>query len=160
MSSGRLMVTRFEYPDCAWGRVRCALRRAWLRVSEPRVVSLLFALIYVGLALGGVSALFDPPLTAPGAAGGFAMVTLAAMLVFGGVVGAPSALWGVWWLERVALLSVGLSAAIYGGVVAILHMTGEGNRLLQLSFIVGVLLVQLVRWHMIRVRPYDPNLVV
>lgn len=126
-------------------------------MREPRVVSVSHFFVYLVLFIGGVAALIDPPGSVEGHVGSLAMVLLAAMLTFGGLVGAPSALVGVWWLERTAVFSVAMSAFIYGGIIATLHVMGEGNRLLQLSFVVSVLFMQVVRWHRIRTRPYDPD---
>lgn len=131
--------------------------RLWRMVREPKVVSVAYFFIYLALFVGGLSALIEPPTTIAGSVGSFSMYTLAFLLTFGGLLGAPSALVGVWWAERVALLSVGVSSLIYGGVVASLHVTHDGNRLLQLSFIVVVVLMQLVRWQRIWLRPYDPD---
>ena len=133
------------------------LRRFWLRVHQPRVISALYCIIYTLLLLGGISALIDPPRSIEGAIGASAMTTLALLLVLGGTLGAPSALLGAWWLERVAVLSIGASAGIYGAIIVVLDATGAGNRQLQLSMVLVVLLMQAVRWHRIRVRPYDPD---
>lgn len=129
----------------------------WQLVREPRVISVAYFFVYFSLFIGGLTALIDPPRTVEGAIGTFSMMTLAGMLAFGGLLGAPAALVGIWWAERVAVLSVAMSALIYGGIVVVLHALGDGNRLLQLSFVVAVLLMQLVRWHRIKERPYDPD---
>lgn len=134
-----------------------ALTRFWHMIREPRVISVAYFFIYLGLFAGGVSALLDAPRSVEGHIGSLAMVILAGMLTFGGLIGAPSALVGIWWLERTAVFSIAMSALIYGGIVLALHYTGTGNRLLQLSFVVTVLLMQIVRWHRIRQRPYDPD---
>jgi len=115
-------------------------------------------LMYVGFVIGGVSAVAQPPASIEGEVGVTAMIALASLLAFGGFLGAIAALPGIWWLERVALLAVILSASIYGTIVAILHYQGSGNRILQLSFIVAVILSQFVRWARIKDRPYDPAL--
>lgn len=133
------------------------LYRIWLKVREPRVISVTYFLIYTVLFTAAVSALLDPPKSVEGHIGAVAMTMLAAMLAFGGLVGAPSALVGIWWLERTAVFAIAMSALIYGSIVATLHISGTGNRLLQLGFVVTVLLMQIVRWHRIRQRPYDPD---
>ena len=133
------------------------LLRLWHKVREPRVISVTYFGIYAVLFAAAISALLDPPKSVEGHIGAVAMTMLAAMLAFGGLVGAPSALVGIWWLERTAVFAIAMSALIYGGIVATLHVTGTGNRLLQLGFVVTVLLMQIVRWHRIRQRPYDPD---
>ena len=84
------------------------------------------------------------------------MVALAAVLAFGGTVGAIAALPGWYWLERSAVLAVSLAAGLYLALVLVLHFTTEGNRLLQAAFVLAVLLHQPVRWVRIRTRPYRP----
>lgn len=130
----------------------------WLRVHEPRVVSVLRFLMYIGFIVGGVSAIIQPPSSLEGEVGAVAMVSLAALLALGGAIGAIAALPGTWWLERVALLAIILSATIYGTIIAILHVQGSGNRILQLSFVFGIILSQLIRWARIKQRPYDSEL--
>lgn len=129
----------------------------WHLVREPRVISVAYFFVYFSLFIGGLTSLIDPPRTVEGAVGTFSMVTLAGMLAFGGLLGAPAALVGIWWVERVAVVSIAVSALIYGGIVTVLHAEGDGNRILQLSFVAAVLLMQLVRWHKIKERPYDPD---
>ena len=131
--------------------------RFWQKIREPRVISVTYFVIYAVLFGAAISALLDPPRSVEGHIGAVAMTMLAAMLAFGGLVGAPSALFGIWWLERTAVFAIAVSALIYSGIVATLHVSGTGNRLLQLGFVVAVLLMQIVRWHRIRQRPYDPD---
>ena len=133
------------------------LTRFWRKIREPRVISVTYFVIYAVLFGAAISALLDPPRSVEGHIGAVAMTLLASMLAFGGLVGAPSSLIGIWWLERTAVFAIAMSALIYGGIVATLHFTGTGNRLLQLGFVATVLLMQIVRWHRIRQRPYDPD---
>ena len=133
------------------------VKRAWARVHKPRVVAATYAALYLTLAWGGTTALIDPPSTIEGTLGEAAMTILALLLVLAGITGAPSALIGAWWLERIAVMSVAFSAGLYGTVVFVRQLADSGNRQLQLSFIAAVLLMQLVRWHRIKDRPYDPG---
>lgn len=134
------------------------VQRLWLKVHEPRTVSVLRFLMYLGFLFGGLSAVSNPPSSIEGAIGQSAMLTLASLLAFGGFIGAIAALPGIWWLERVALLAIIMSATIYGTIIATLHIQGDGNRSLQLSFVFAVILSQFVRWARIKERPYDPTL--
>ena len=133
------------------------IQAMWRMVREPRIISVLYFFIYLAFLAGGLSALIDPPSSIAGSIGSFSMYGLAGMLTFGGLIGAPSALVGIWWVEKLAVISVGMSAFIYGGIITALHLSSEGNRLLQLSFVVVVFLMQIVRWHRVRIRPYDPD---
>lgn len=121
------------------------------------MISTLYFAIYLCLLGGGVAAIIEPPGSIQGEVGAVAMYTLAGLLAFGGLVGSVAALPGIWWLERTAVLSIGLSAGIYGFIIIVLHLTTPGNRLLQLAFVTTVGLMQAVRWHRIRERPYDPD---
>lgn len=134
------------------------LNTLWSRVSEPRIVSMLRWVMYMALLLGGITAIVDPPRSLTGEIGTYAMVSLATLLAFGGLIGAVAVLPGAWWLERIALLAIILALLIYGGVIIGLQFTQPGNRLLQLSMVLGLTMSQFVRWARISARPYDPEL--
>lgn len=134
------------------------LKRLWLRVHEPRVISTLYCLIYLVLFFGGLFALINPPASIKGEIGEGSMRALAGFLTVGGALGAIPALLGIWWLERIAVLCVALASSMYALTVGFLQFSETGsNRLLQLSFVVSMLLMQIIRWHRIRERPYDPE---
>lgn len=134
------------------------LRDLWQRIHEPRIISAVTALTYLVLMSAGLYALVNPPSSIEGEIGTLAMRLLAGTLAVGGAIGAPTALAGIWWLERTAVLCVALSSAIYLMITLTLHFTSpSGNRLLQAAFIFTVLAMQVVRWHRIRERPYDPT---
>lgn len=137
--------------------MRDFILKLWGKVHQPRVIAATYAVLYLVLAWGGVAALIDPPSTIEGALGDVSMTVLSALLVLAGITGTPSALVGAWWLERIAVMSVAFSASLYGFVVVVKQFTSPGNRQLQLAFIITVLLLQLVRWHRIKERPYDPR---
>lgn len=133
-----------------------ALKNLWGKIQEPKVITVVYFIMYVLLTVGGVAALVDPPTSIQGEVGQASMILLAGLLAFGGGVGAFAVLPGVWWLERTAVLSIGLSLVLYGFIVIALHFTSSGNRVLQFTVIGALGLLQIVRWHRIRVRPYDP----
>lgn len=134
-------------------------KRAWAKVHEPRVIAVTQAVVY--LLLGGVGAYarINPPSTIEGAIGATAMTLLAGLLVFGGlIIGWWTALLGIHWLERFAVVSVACSAGIYAYIIFSLHLLESGNRLLQLGFVLAVLLYQPIRWMRLRESPYDRSL--
>lgn len=131
--------------------------RAWLRITEPRVIAVALFFQYLAFAMTGVHAIFSPPTSIEGEVGANAMAMLSGLLVFGGTIGAIAALPGVWWLERSAVLSIGLSASLYLTIIVYLHFHESGNRLLQAAFIASVLSHQVVRWVRIRDRSYRPE---
>lgn len=132
------------------------LKALWARIQEPKVISVLYFLIYIVMSIGGVSALIDPPSSIAGEAGELTMLILALLLTLGGVIGSVSVLPGIWWLERIAVLSIGAGSLLYAVLVLALHVTQPGNRIMQLAFVFSIVLLQLVRWHRIHERPYDP----
>lgn len=132
------------------------LRALWQRVHEPRAISALTSLAYLILLAVGIYALIDPPRSIEGEIGQAAMYGLAGCLTAGAAIGAPTALAGVWWLERTATSLICLAAGIYLTVTLYLQATSDGNRLLQSGFIAVVLIHQIIRWLRIRQRPYDP----
>lgn len=132
-------------------------KRAWNRIHQPRPISVMYFLIYLITLGGGVAALIKPPTSIEGQVGTSAMIVLAGILAFGGLVGSIAALPGIWWLERTAVMSIALSATIYAIILTTLHFRESGNRLLQLTFVLSVLLMQAVRWHRVSQRPYDPE---
>lgn len=136
--------------------MKSIINKVWEKIKEPKTISILVSLAYLIGALGGLTVFIETPKTLEGLMGQYAMNVLAGMLVFGGVVGSPASLFGVWWLERVAIISVAFASALYLAVVIGLHSLEPGNRLLQATFIFVVILSQIARWHRIHIRPYDP----
>ena len=131
----------------------------WRRVNEPKFVSALHATVYAILAVVGLYALINRPGTVDYAIGQPAMYLLAGTLAVGGAIGAPTALYGTWWLERTAVSLVILASGVYLMIVVAIQITGDGsgNRWLQAGYIFSVLALHLVRWHRVRQRPYDPT---
>jgi len=135
------------------------IRRLWARVNEPRVVSVSHALVYLVLLSAGLYALVNPPTTLEGAAGTFSMRLLAGTLAIGGAIGAPTALAGIWWLERTAVALVALATTVYLGLTLALQATSPPgtNRFLSAAMILSVLILHFpVRWYRVRQRPYAP----
>ncbi|MGW9541981.1 hypothetical protein ACWHA6_36460 [Streptomyces anthocyanicus] len=137
-------------------RVLRALRRAWARVSEPRVISVVYFLMYAAGVAAGVYATISPPSSIEGQIGSNAMTALTVLLTFGCALGAVAALPGIYWLERTAVLSIALAAFIYLTILATLQVQQPGNRMLQAWFVAFVLGMQVVRWARVSERPYRP----
>jgi len=136
------------------------IKRLWARVNEPRIVSASHALVYLVLLSAGLYALVNPPTTLEGAAGAFSMRLLAGTLAIGGAIGAPTALAGIWWLERTAVALIVLASTVYLGLTLALQATSPPgtNRFLSAAMILSVLILHFpVRWHRVRQRPYDPE---
>lgn len=136
------------------------LRQLWARVNEPRIVSASHAVVYFVLLSGGLYALVNPPNTLDGSIGGLAMRLLAGTFAIGGAIGVPTALAGIWWLERTAVSLIVLACTVYlGTTLALQWLSPPGtNRLLHAAMIFSVLTLHFpVRWHRVRQRPYDPD---
>src|SRR5690625_4335200 len=88
------------------------LRALWQKVNEPRIIAASHALVYFALFSAGLYALVNPPSSVDHAIGQPAMYLLAGILAAGGAIGAPTALWGTWWLERTAVALVTLALKI------------------------------------------------
>lgn len=131
----------------------------WKKINEPRVISAVHAVTYLVLLTVGLYSLINPPRSVEGAVGEFAMNLLAGVLAVGGAIGVPTALSGIWWLERTATALVILSSAIYLMIVLALQFTStEGtNRFLQAGYVFAVLALHITRWYRVRQRPYDPE---
>lgn len=136
-----------------------SIKRLWQMVNEPRIVSTLHAAAYLVLAVVGMYALVNPPNSIEGAVGEVAMRLLAGVLTAGGVLGVPTSLAGIWWLERTAVALVCLASAIYLLIIIGLQLQSPPgtNRFLQAGFVSVVLLLHIVRWHRVLERPYDPE---
>lgn len=132
-------------------------RRLWLRVQEPRVITVYQCVIYVAVTLTGIAALLSPPMSIEGAIGPLLTRMFAVFLLTGGALGAIAVLPGIWWLERAAVIACATGALIYAGVVLSLQVTQTGSRLVQLGVIVWALLSIAQRWHRIRRYAYDPE---
>ena len=133
------------------------IKRLWLKIKEPRTVSIAMFLSYLVMLGAGVNVLFDPPSTLQGMIGSVSMTSLAILLVLGGGIGSIASLPGTYWLEFFAVLFAELSAAIYLFIILSLHFTTSGNRLLQASFVLLVMLSFLARGVQLWERPYSPN---
>src|SRR5690625_334 len=132
--------------------------RLWMRIREPRVVSVLRFFMYLGFLAGGIATINSPPTSIQGAMGLPAMTMLGWLLAAGALMGAVSVLPGAWWLERVGVAAVALSFSVYLWSIMVLHVTEGGNRLLQAAAVFGIILSQAIRFVRIWERPYDPDL--
>ena len=135
------------------------LRTLWSKINEPRVVSIAHAYVYLVLTAVCLYALINPPNSIEGAIGDAAMYLLAGIGATGAALGTPTALAGIWWLERTACAMIMLTSVIYLGVIIGLQVTSasDSNRWLQAGFVNAVLVLHFVRWYRVKQRPYDPD---
>lgn len=133
------------------------LRRAWLRIAEPRVLRLVFLVGYLVTLGTGIATLTNPPTTIEGALGPILSVSWAIFWIVGGTVGAATVLPGYWQAERAAAGAAMFGIAVYAVVVTTLHFTSSGSRLTQLGVLVLALLFYIVRLALIRGHDFEPR---
>lgn len=86
-----------------WGSV------LWGRLEQPAALTAAqVGTNIVAAGAGVVAASGGFPHLLHGTVGPYIAVAIGAVLILGGLVGAAAVLRGLWWLERVALLTVGL----------------------------------------------------
>lgn len=129
----------------------------WLRIREPRIISVTQFFIYLAATGGGLSAVLSPPRSIEATAGAGLTFYWAILLLVGGVLGAVAVLPGIWWLERSAVLACLGASLIYSVNVISLQISESGNRLVQLSMLTIVALHFVTRWFRIRRYAYDPE---
>lgn len=139
---------------------RSFAQRIWSRIHEPRAIAILQATAYLVLGVGGASVFVQAPQTVQGEIGAVSMTVLATMIVTSTTLGIPAALFGWQWLERIISAGVIMSAGLYGWIVLSLHLDTPGNRLLQLSFVLAVIIHQVIRLVRIAGTPYNRELTV
>ena len=88
------------------------------------------------------------------------MMVLATMITVSTTLGIPAALFGWQWLERITCAGIIMSAGLYGWIIVSLQLDGSGNRFLQLSFVLVVLLHQIIRLVRIAGTPYNKELTI
>lgn len=131
--------------------------RVWLRIQEPRIVSVIQFFVYLCAAAAGICAVMYPPKSIEATAGISLTIYWAWLLLIGGVIGALAVLPGVWWLERSAVLACLGASLIYAVNIFALHLSESGNRLVQL-FMIGIVALHFTtRWFRIRRYAYDPE---
>ena len=135
-------------------------QRLWSRIHEPRAIAVLQACVYLVLGLGGLTVFHTAPQTVEGEIGAVSMTVLASMIVTSTTLGIPAALFGWQWLERIISAGIIMSAGLYGWIIVSLQLAGSGNRFLQLSFVLVVLLHQIIRLVRIAGPPYNKELTI
>lgn len=132
--------------------------RVWGIIEEPKSVTLVQALIvYMAAIWGGVLSLIHPPRTTSVILGDGLVAFVAGLMVFAGIVGVITSLAGYWWVERTLAVGILLAAgAAYTYSVLEAQVLSDGNRWLQLSWLIiagGGLAIRYLR---IRKANYDP----
>ena len=129
--------------------MRVWLREWWLRVPEPREVSIGWGVAYLALAFAGLAAVMDPPRTIVAEVSGPAMAAIGVLNLVGAVIAMTAGYLDFWKLERVGILFMAGAAGIYALLVLAIHFSTEGPRLMQFWYLAFALVVLGVRTLMI-----------
>lgn len=132
-------------------------KRLWARLSEPRHLKVLYAIIYAIVLSTGIATLFEPPRSIEGQLGFTLTVIWSVFLVVGGFGGMLTVLPGWWWAERLSLILTLAGIGIYGTVVLSLHFLAGGSRLTQTGMVLLAASVFTVRWLLIRRYSFEPR---
>jgi thiol:disulfide interchange protein len=133
------------------------LTRLWLRVQEPRALSVIYFFAYLAVLVMGLAVALDPPRAVQGTLGQTLLTCWAGMLVIGGGIGAGTALQGAWFLERAGSILCMFAMAIYGVAVAGMPVSQQSLRTATLCFVVFSILAFAARLVNTRRYAYDPE---
>lgn len=130
----------------------------WLKVPEPRDISIAYSFIYFGMFLTGLVTIINPPSTIKAAVGPFLMGWMGVLLTVGAILAMYAGTLENWLLERIGLGFILGALACYIGLIVSLHFTESGSRLTQLG-VVGFAAVGafIVRYLLIRGYTYRPR---
>lgn len=129
----------------------------WGRVAEPKNMTLITAAGYLLGGIVGAYAIVHQPRSLEGAIGEAAMYALATLLALGAAIGLPTCVFGEWKIERWGIAFAAFASVIYIIIVLYLHLTGDGNRLLQAGYIALALLGMIARGSHVWQRPEAPE---
>lgn len=93
------------------------MRTLFLKIAEPRYIRLTQFGIYLGMLAAGISVLVNPPASFQGVIGQPLVYIFGGFLFGGALTGAIAVLPGIWWLERVGIVSLITGMSIYVVVV-------------------------------------------
>lgn len=124
------------------------LHRLWGRVHAPRTVSLFMACLYLVPLTGGYLTLLYPPDTVSDIMGPVMVVVWGVLLLAGGLISAIPALFGWYLFERLGMILLGTSLAMYVTTVIEAQILSDGSRYTQLTWLIyggaGVIILRLL----------------
>ena len=132
-------------------------RSMWLRIQEPRFVTLTQTFIYALCGFGGLVTILYPPRSVEGAFGELITLAWGLFALIGGVAGVFSCPTGKWLIEKPAIILCGTALALYAGIILTLQLTSDGNRLTQFCFVTIALMHFVARYARIRPYSYEPG---
>lgn len=129
----------------------------WMTLAEPRMVTAIHVAVYLILVVTGALAIAADQGQLPIGVWSARMMA-AGCFVVGGLLGAPTAWAGAWWLERAATMIVG-----FGALSRVIAVAGMGDYYSDshATLAVGAWLVvgafMWVRYLRVRLSPYRPG---
>lgn len=117
----------------------------FMKIAEPRVKRLLYFGIYICMSVVGFWITTHPPATFQSVIGLTLVYVFGAFVLGGGVLGLVSVLPGIWWLERVAVISLGTGMLMYSVIVIALNSSVVG-----VGVSIAFALTFMLRWMDIR----------
>jgi thiol:disulfide interchange protein len=133
------------------------LHKLWLRIQEPRALSVIYFFAYLAVFILGLLMVTDPPRAVEGNLGKTLVALWAGMLVIGGGIGLGTSLQGAWFLERAGTLLCMFAMAIYGVAIAGLPVTQQSLRAATLCFVIFSILAFAARLVLTRRYAFDPE---
>ncbi|MDN4644915.1 hypothetical protein [Arthrobacter sp. PsM3] len=134
-----------------------ALLAIWLRIQEPRALSVIYFFAYLAVFGLGLAVVSDPPRTVQSSLGLTLVICWAWMLIIGGGIGAATALQGAWFLERGGAILCMFAMAIYGVSLAALPVSQPSLRIASLCYVIFSILAFAARLVKTRRYAFDPE---
>lgn len=141
-------------------RFATTVRDLWTRFLDLPRKRPLYVFVYVVLALGGVSALVAPPQSITSTIHPALAYAFFGLLTLGGAIGAVTVFTRWWRLERIGIGFASIGAGVYLFVTIVNQFNEQGNRSLQIAFLIVVTLLLFGRFAEIRDWEYEPRPVV
>ena len=106
--------------------IKAWLNTWWLRVPEPRELSMLWSVMYGTAMATGVLALCLPPRSVIGMIGDVAIALIGVFLLVGALLAALGGAFDYWRLERLGILAQGAAWGMY--LITVVAMQDHGGR--------------------------------
>lgn len=133
------------------------LYKVWLRVQEPRALSVIYFFVYLAVAVMGLAVVVDPPRAIHASIGLLLLNAWAGLLIMGGGIGIATVLQGAWWLERAGAIACMFAMAIYGVAVLGVPVNQGSQRVATICFVIFAILAFAVRLVKTSKYSYDPE---
>lgn len=133
-------------------------RSWWLRVPQPRDISIAYAIMYAGMLCTGIATLLNPPTTIRAEIGPVLMDCIGWFLVVGALLAMGAGTVKNWLVERVGVVFIIAALACYSVLIFSLHVTESGSRLTQLGVVFFAAIgAFVIRYLLIRGYTYQPR---